>query len=365
MLVETESNERLSIRGTVSEWYETSYSYSAVDYDMGVGPKSSNKSIYELVTEATNWYFNSHSDNRKNYDCDSDGYLDGVILVYACPDRTALEKRAFSTKHGDSLWAFTGWLGNNTPRDVNKPAPNCYLWASYDFMYSDKNATDRTGRSSYGSGNTSNCILDTHTYIHEVGHIFGLDDYYDYSSKYNPAGGFSMQDNNVGGHDPFSCLVLGWADAYVPYEDCEITLKPFQSSHQVILLSPSFNTANSPFDEYLLLELYTPTGLNEYDTLNLYKENYARGVDETGIRLWHVDARLVEVKNNSNSASSIKSYITPFTNNYFMMSNTYLSSTSYAYLSPCGDEYADFNLLQLIRNNSKELISLLNYKIEF
>ena len=354
---EKESNRRLSINGLVSDWYELNYKYDDFNYFMDIGPRNNSKTIYDLVTDATNWYFNSHSDNRKNYDYDGDGYLDGVILIYGCPDRSALQKSNTSgsnSDYGDSLWAFTGWLGNNTIQDVNKPAANCFLWASYDFMYSEKDAYSRTGKSTYASGNTKTCILDTHTYIHEVGHIFGLDDYYDYSNKYNPAGGFSMQDHNVGGHDPFSCLALGWADAYVPYEDCQITLHPFQSSHQLIVLSPSFNTVSSPFDEYLLLELYTPTGLNKHDTQYLYKDGSAKGVDETGIRLWHVDARLVEVKNVYNAANSLTIYTTPFKNNALMMSNTYLSSTSYAYLSPCGEEYADFNLLQLIRNNPKE-----------
>ena len=356
---ETESNQRLYINGIVSDWYEINYKHSDFDYYLDIGPKNNSKTIYDLVTDATNWYFNSHSDNRKNYDFDSYGYLDGVILIYGCPDRSAYAMQEVSNKgsygeHGDTLWAFTGWLGNNTICDVNKPAANCFLWASYDFMYSEKDASSRTGKSSYASGNTKTCVLDTHTYIHEVGHIFGLDDYYDYSNKYNPAGGFSMQDHNVGGHDPFSCLALGWADAYVPYEDCQITLYPFQSSHQLILLSPSFNMSNSPFDEYLLLELYAPTGLNKHDTQYQYKESTAKGVDETGIRLWHVDARLVEVKNNSNYANSFKTHTIPFNNNALMMSNTYLSNSSYAYISPCGNEYTDFNLLQLIRNNPKE-----------
>ena len=350
---ETESNGRLSIKGTVTDWYEINYNHNLYNYNLD-SPRNNSKSIYSLVNDATNWYFNNHSDNRKNYDCDQDGYLDGVVLIYGCPDRLALSNRNRFSQYGDSLWAYTTWLGSSATCDVNKPNANCFLWASYDFMYSEKTSASRTkANPAYGSGNTTYCSIDAHSYIHEVGHMFGLDDYYDYANKYNPSGGFSMQDDNVGGHDPFSCLTLGWADAYVPYEECTITLTPFQSSHEVILLSPSFNSANSPFDEYLLLELYTPTGLNKFDTDHLYREGYPRGVDETGIRLWHIDARLVEVRNAYNSAYSDKSYVVPFKNNALMMSNTYPSATN-AYISPCGEEYADFNLLQLIRNNSKE-----------
>ncbi|MCR5309212.1 MAG: Ig-like domain-containing protein [Bacilli bacterium] len=351
---EKESNDRLLLRGVVSDWYEVNYNHNVFDYNLNSGAKDNSRSIEGLVNDATDWYFNNHSDNRKNYDCDGDGYLDGVALIYGCPDYSSLIKKNKFGQYGDSLWAFTSWLRNKNTNDVNKPGPNAFLWASYDFMYSEEKAYERTKKSTYGCGNTDNCNIDSHTYIHEIGHIFGLEDYYDYSNKYNPAGGFSMQDANVGGHDPFSCLVLGWADAYVPYEDCEITLTPFQDSHQVIILSPSFNSSNSPFDEYLLLELYTPTGLNEFDVKNHYKEKSPYGVNQTGIRIWHVDARLVEVKNTFNTAYSEKSYVAPFKNNALMMSNTYYSPSVYGYMSPCGEDYSDFNLLQLIRNSSKE-----------
>ena len=40
-----------------------------------------------LVTSAPDWYFENHSDeSRTDYDSNGDGYLDGVILVYAAPE---------------------------------------------------------------------------------------------------------------------------------------------------------------------------------------------------------------------------------------------------------------------------------------
>ena len=65
---------------------------------------------------------------------------------------------------------------------------------------------------------------------------------YDYGwNSYTFAGAFSMQDHNVGGHDPFSMMALGWVDPYVPTESSTITLQPFESSGDVILLSPNFS----------------------------------------------------------------------------------------------------------------------------
>ncbi|MCQ2088303.1 MAG: Ig-like domain-containing protein [Bacilli bacterium] len=347
---ETESDGKLSILGSVSEWYECGKSYSAFNYDSG----GSNTTTTQLVKTATDWYFSNHtSDSRRNYDSDHDGYLDGVILIYGCPDHSSFESKTSiysKVTYGDNLWAYTFWLQNRNYRNLTTPGPNSFFWASYDFMYNETTSLTRTGKSSYGAGNTSHCSVDGHTFIHEMGHIFGLDDYYDYSNYYRPAGGFSMQDFNVGGHDPFSCLALGWAKAYVPIESCSVTLNPFQTSHEVILLSPSWNAYNSPFDEYLLLELYTPTGLNAFDTDYSYSSRSPRGVNATGIRLWHIDARII--KYVAGVAQATPTYTYPVTNGKTMMSNTYYSSSTSSYISPLGRSYADYNILQLIRNST-------------
>ena len=131
-----------------------------------------------------------------------------------------------------------------------------------------------------------------------MGHMFGLDDYYDYSSQYTPAGGFSMQDHNVGNHDPFSVLSLGWGKAYIPTETVNINLKPLSSSGEMIILSPNWNEYNSPFDEYFILEYYTPTGLNELDSTYNYRGSSPAGSKVPGIRVWHVDATLQYLDSN-------------------------------------------------------------------
>ena len=38
-------------------------------------------------------------------------------------------------------------------------------------------------------------------------------------------------------------MAFGWSDPYIPTETCEITINDFQSSHDLILLTPnSFNS---------------------------------------------------------------------------------------------------------------------------
>ena len=161
------------------------------------------------------------------------------MLIYGAPDYGSLDDDSRS-----NLWAYCFWIQDQSVKSVSSPGANVFFWASYDFMYSSSKAYQRTGKSNYGGGDTTYCSLDTHTYIHEMGHVFGLEDYYDYSGQYNPAAGFSMQDNNVGSHDPFSSYALGWGKAYIPTETTTINLKPFQDSGEMILLSPNPDSNN-------------------------------------------------------------------------------------------------------------------------
>lgn len=333
----TESAGRMNLTGTVTSWYECGNATSTY-YTDGDATTS-------LVTSATNWYFNNNSsDSRKNYDTNGDGHLDGVILIYAAPDYSSWNKSSY-----DNLWAYCYWMqGDNA--STSSPTPNVFFWASYDFMYDSSTSSSRTGKTSYGGGDCSNCSIDAHTFIHEMGHVLGADDYYDYSNTYNPAGGFSMQDFNVGGHDAYSVMAFGWADPYIPTETMDITINDFQSSHDIILLSNHNSSikssSKSPFDEYMLLELYSPTGLNEFDSTYTYSGNYPKGPNVVGIRLWHVDARLTYRSGNKWSTSLVTNP------NQGNVEHAMVNSYSGNYASDLGSSYYNYNLLQLIRNST-------------
>ena len=339
---EQESHGALTIDGTVTDWYNCNKASSYYGND----DEYLSKTI-SLVESVTDWFFNSNpAINRLDYDKDQDGYLDGVMLIYGAPDQ-----EAGNTSY-DNLWAYCYWTQNPNAQNISKPGANAFFWASYDFLYGQARAEERTGKSGPYHGDTSHCNIDAHTYIHEMGHMFGLCDYYDYSGQYDPAGGFSMQDSNVGGHDAFSSFALGWGKAYIPSESTTINLAPFATTGEMILLSPNFNEYNSPFDEYMLLEFYTPTGLNEFDTTYQYfSRNYPKGSTEMGIRLWHVDDRLFY-----SSGRSFKFTTNPSDKSHPVQeafTNTFDDGTedTEAYLSPLGSSYYNFNQLQIIHNN--------------
>ncbi len=326
---ETESFNKLTLSATVTDWYDLDKSYT--EY----AQESKTSQTVDLIKKASDDYFSDHSsDNRKNYDSNKDGYLDGVMIIYAAPDYMTLGNDSYK-----NLWAYCYWTGAAAVKAA--PTANVFFWASYDFLYGS-NVKEKTGHL-YARGYTENGVtVDTHCFIHEMGHVFGLLDYYDYSNyDYTPAGGFSMQDYNVGGHDPYSVISYGWADPYIPNNSMTISLRDFQSTHDVILLA-NHSVTNSPFDEYLLLEYYTPTGLNEFDSAYQYRDQYPQGPSVRGIRLWHVDARLY-------SYSRYKFTTNPNDGDvYHSMSNSYDANHG-SYL---GEEYYNYNILQLIRNDT-------------
>ena len=199
----------------------------------------------------------------QSYDQDKDGYVDGVVFVYSSPisDRTG------------NFWA---WVANfATEMNLNRPTFFRHMWCGIDFFY----------RGGYD--------VDSHTIIHETGHLFGLRDYYP-SDNYNLAlGGHSMMDYNISDHDPYSKMLLSWAEpTYYDFKKnnkITINLSAFQNTNQFILLNTDWN--HSIMDEYLLVEYYTPTGLNELDAKYQY-DNRPLGFTESGIKIYHVDSRI-------------------------------------------------------------------------
>ena len=332
-----ESLNKLNLQATVADWYSTGTNSSTYK----------NGGVYQtllLVETASDAYFTNHSDEKRtDYDTNGDGYLDGVMLIYAAPN-----------EYDTNFWAYCYWLQQNEPNKTN-PVAKTFFWASYDFMYDSYNIVSHTGKSGNGGGDCTNCQIDAHTFIHEMGHVLGLEDYYDYnqSTAYCPAGGFSMQDWNMGGHDPYSVMAYGWAEPFIPTSTTTIHLRNFQATHDLILLAN--HEVDSPFDEYILLELYSPTGLNEFDCKHSYNA-YDKGPQEAGIRLWHVDARLVYATaqagddyNWSNEFITDPTYSEDTYGVYHVMANSYGGS----YASVKGSSYYNYNLLQVIRNSTK------------
>lgn len=230
--------------------------------------------------------YNTLSDEKlKEYDLNRDGYVDSIFLVYLAPTST------------DLFWAFQFYW--NKPSNQNKPVFSTYAWASYEFMYEESGFTAERP--------------DAHTFIHESGHLFGLDDYYDYDKENtkSPLGGNDMMDFNITDHNMHSKYLFNWSQPYVAVGNSDITLRPAEQSGDFVLLNKSWN--GHVYDEYILIEYYTPTGLNFKDSVEGY--GAINGFTVPGVRIFHVDARLQTVYSDTDKRWTDE--IMPISNQYY------------------------------------------------
>lgn len=216
--------------------------------------------------------------NDSKYDINGDDYIDGIWLVYNSKNYNEVFNKqkywAYTTTYDPQLLSGVG---------VGSQIPGRYANGSILFLGQSRN---------YSSINPINS--DAHTMIHETGHMLGLDDYYDYGnhrSNFSYTGQLDMMDLNIGDHNAFSKYALGWTKAQVIEETTTLTLKPFASSYDSIIL-PSSSFGNHAFGEYLIVEYYTPTNLFELDSNARYLNSYPLFFGKQGLRIYHVDARL-------------------------------------------------------------------------
>ena len=387
---EAESMGKLTITGTVADWYRVPRSANKLWNNVN-GVDATYYDVADLATWAVAEYRRAHTvdgvaPSLSEYDNDGDGYLDGVIVIYAYPSKG--ERDADGKDIPDIFWpavhhfgdisgygsgrtdpsdpvvgrtvmfASPAWMygyGSTTSygREETRYSTDSYVGANGDYVgfeYMPEGARvlitgssdtlyywayeremmtygewiydgtlDNDGAARYGTydwenngqpvgevhGSGYHRYVDSRCFIHEMAHMFGINDYYDFNQhdesneEYrvlldNIDGGFNMQENNVGAHDPYSKLVMGWLDPYIITDECTIEINPIESSGDVILVSATGLVGNSPFDEYLLIELYTPTGLNEFDSTHFDSTYHLQGPQTAGCRIWHVDARLVD-----------------------------------------------------------------------
>ncbi len=305
------SGGKLSISGKVSEWY--TYPKTVMDFYNETGDENA---VYNLVTEAVKWY-KANFDDYDEFDQDKDGYFDCVEFVYAQPNCNSNTLGVCSKpKSSDLFWAFC-WRRTGYDPVKNWAMPFTFAWFSYDFLY---NAYNQGYSEKDAKGNFTKLLPDTHTVLHENGHALGLMDYY--STGYDgssPLSGIDMMDNNVGDHNAYSKWQFDW---YGPKEqiiynkedektkEYRVELRPFESSGDfAIIPAYSFDQLkdgknpgklDSSFGEYITIEYYTPTGLNEKDSLENYEmPNGARTMTENGIKMLHVDSRLAYISSTS------------------------------------------------------------------
>ena len=267
---EKSSYGRLHIDGEVTSWIRSDIPYAELkNYPLA---KSKLKLVRgNIVTKLKEAYGQEYLDQFQ-FEYGGVKHLP-IYLIYSAP----------TGERGTMMWAFT----------INDPDPTA--WSSFDLIRENKGK------------------VDSHTYIHECGHMFGLDDYYDTDSNYfgtvSPTGRMDMMDYSIGDETAFSKMLMNWTYPIVPKKSTTITLRPFSQSGDLILLSSNWN--KSLFDEYILLEFYTPHYINKVDS-SYRKEGYGLP-SRPGLKIYHVSGELnattPEFMNNNNCPYILGDYV--------------------------------------------------------
>lgn len=226
-----------------------------------------------ILEQALAWCVEQGIDLSK-YDINNDGCIDAVYLIYS--ENVDYDSAAF-------FWAYVTWYGGET--QYGGLDAFYYLFAGFDFM-------------TEGLNQKPGMKINAETYIHETGHLLGLDDYYDYETSQGGnqgLGGADMMDYNVGDHGVYSKIMLGWLDPTIITSTQTVTIKSSQAEGYAILIPLNFD--NTYFCEYLLIDLYSAQGVNAMGASQTNTILY--GGAEYGVRIYHVTSWAKDPYNNS------------------------------------------------------------------
>lgn len=277
---------------SVSSFYEaSSYGKLKIKGDIATPLKSTYTPAYLLSNDSSGGQHRpdiyiesefqkstSYDTIRKASDTNNDGYIDSTVFVYSTQ---------ISSSQGYWAWATYG----DSSASTSRPSVNSYIWVSYDFFVYNSDAHYNRLYAGYGSQ------VDAHTIIHESGHLLGLDDYYCYDDNgWDPSGKIEMHSNNIGDENAYSKFALGWIDPFYingSSSTTTITLRSSAEYGDAILIKNNWN--KTALDEYILIEYYTPDGMNKKDAISKYPGNGLQMYTESGFRIYHIDARTVEL----------------------------------------------------------------------
>ena len=275
----------LSIDGLVTDVYHTNKRSSHYAY------QNDYEGVNEIIKEALEYF--DKDINYDEFDSDNDGYIDALYIVYS---------HNVEYDNDSIWWAYTDEYFTESYEYYDNVEADFYCFLGYDFLFEEPRS---------GAKIKYNC----ETFIHETGHLLGLDDYYDYDSDdyYNMGGlgGCDMMDNNIGDHNAYSKTILNWITPEVisldDFKDEKIIkLRPFQSSGDAIIITKKYN--NTFYDEYYILSFYTPDGLNTMEA------GFGGLFNTSGICLYHVNSLLSkenvdsvwDITMNNNASSRTK-----------------------------------------------------------
>ena len=246
----------------------------------------------QLVLDEALDYLEDIMDLSK-FDSDGNGTIDSVVLITTLDIGSA-----------DYYWAYRYW---NIHTDENGELKKYdgvyaydYMWASYQFLFE---RIDEEGYAYYDKP-----AMNTYTFIHEMAHVLGADDYYDTAYVDEPMGGCDVMDAMAGDHNPYSKFNYGWISSsrlVTTDSTVTLTLEDFSKNGDTIIIANNWDEALGVYQEYYVIAYYRNTGLNSG------KGGY---FERDGVVVYHVNASLYsevidgevcyDVYNNNTSPST-------------------------------------------------------------
>ncbi|MEP0813450.1 MAG: M6 family metalloprotease domain-containing protein [bacterium] len=251
-----QSYGQLQITGDVFSWHMASRTRDYYHPDQNEGLPTDGERQRELIIEALTAADDAGVDFSQ-YDNDKDGLVDGFTILWTGPN-------------GDWAtywWGFAMWMGGFSLDGVEFGS---YSWQPERWYY-------------FGEEPPLPEVWDPGTVIHETGHGLGLPDYYDYDDSVGERGGVGGLDmmGGWGGHCCFSKYMLGWLSPTITFTNLPgEQLDKVIANPDAVLAMPWFDGV-TPWAEYFMIE-------------NRQAEGSDAGYPNSGLLIWHIDARVDE-----------------------------------------------------------------------
>ena len=256
------SQGKVDIQGNVLGWYHFPNNQRQYQPTGGGTPDqkaaADNAAIFKMVSEALNSVGAGH--DFAQYDNDNDGDIDLVTILYAGPD----------SGWGSFWWAYQ-WQFFVPAAQTTTFGGKRLKQFVFQFV-SKRSQTD----------------FDPSTLLHEMGHAFGLADYYDYDEAVGPSGGvggLDMMDAGRGNQNAFSRWLLDWIQPDIvgvgsPTAHQLVASGSANNTHKAIAIFPQLRNTNAPGQELFIVE-------NRFRTGN---DSGVPKLPNDGLLVWHIAA---------------------------------------------------------------------------
>ena len=233
----------------------------------------------------------AYKGDLSKFDTDNDGYADIVIMVFDDPSVDGVSKRG-SLYGGKVTYMARNRIINNA--DHNYPSC-CHVVCLERYQMLPDDGKGESWR-------WENDEIDNWMVLnHELGHMFGVADLYciDAVAPYlhhNPLG-FDLHASEMGDLNSWTKLSFGWIDPYVITPDVEkVTLRLRCSAlyPDCILIPTSKGWNGSPFDEFMLVDVFAKAGNNaaHWDSQLTEFTSQTDPARQGGVRILHIDQRM-------------------------------------------------------------------------